>query len=229
MKDFLELEKKINVTFKNKDFLQQALVHRSYLNENSNFKFGNNERLEFLGDAVLEIIVTEYLYSTFPNEQEGKLTSYRASLVNTKMLAMVAKEIKVEQYLYLSKGEAKDNSEKARTSILANTIEAIIGGIYLDQGMEKARQFVKKNIISKMDYVLEEKLYLDSKSKFQEMAQEKYRITPHYTVLKEEGLDHEKIFKVGLYLDDKLIATGKGKSKQEAQTEAAKNGLNKKY
>lgn len=225
MKNFLELEEKIEVSFQNKDLLRHALTHRSYLNENSNFELGNNERLEFLGDAVLEIVVTEFLYFNFPDRQEGILTSYRASLVNTIMLASITKEIGADKYLFLSKGEAKDNSEKARSSILANTMEAIIGAIYLDQGMEVAKKFITKNIIGKIDYILQEELYLDPKSKFQEIVQDKYGITPHYNVLSEDGPDHQKIFEVGLYLKKELIAKGKGKSKQAAQVDAAKNGL----
>lgn len=225
MNNFLELEKKIRVEFKDKELLKHALVHRSYLNENKDFKLGNNERLEFLGDAVLEIVVTEYLYFNFPDKQEGILTSYRASLVNTKMLARTVEEIGADKYLFLSKGEARDNNEKARSSILANTMEAIIGAIYLDQGMEVVRKFITENVISRMEHVLKEQLYLDPKSEFQEIAQDKYGITPHYSVLSEDGPDHDKIFEVGIYLGDKKIAEGKGKSKQAAQVDAAQNGL----
>ncbi len=226
-KDFSKLEKKIGFNFKNKELLQQALVHRSYLNENPNFSLGNNERLEFLGDAVLEIVVTEYLYFNFPEKEEGELTNFRASLVNTQLLSTVAKDLGLDGYLYLSKGEAKDKNEKSKKSILADTIEALTGAAYLDQGREAAEVFVKKHILSRLDHILENKLYLDPKSKFQEKSQEKYSITPHYKVLKEEGPDHDKIFEIGLYLGDRLVSTGTGSSKQEAQIKAAEEGIKK--
>ncbi|HMB66254.1 MAG TPA: ribonuclease III [Patescibacteria group bacterium] len=226
-KDLSQLEEKIGIKFQNQDLLRQAVVHRSYLNENPGFRLNNNERLEFLGDAVLEIIVTEYLYYNFPEEEEGKLTNYRASLVNTYLLAVVAQEVELESFLYLSRGESKDRNEKARRSILADTVEAVVGAIYLDQGKKAAEKFIKNKIIPKLDNILANRLYLDPKSKFQEEAQEKYGITPHYKVLKEEGPDHAKIFEVGLYLEDKVVAKGRGSSKQEAQVKAAEEGIRK--
>jgi len=228
MKDFSKLEDRVGVKFKNHDLLMQAVVHRSYINEHPNFKLGHNERLEFLGDAVLEIIVTEYLFNSYPDTPEGELTNWRASLVNSKMLAQVANEIMLEEYLYLSKGEDKDKNSKARQFILANAIEAIIGAIYLDKGMKLAKKFVVDNMISKLDNILSNELYLDPKSKFQERAQEKFGQTPHYKVLNEAGPDHAKTFDVGLYLGDELISKGKGSSKQEAQIKAAEKGLKKK-
>ena len=228
MKDLSRLEKTIGITFKNLDLLRQSVVHRSYLNENPGFHLPHNERLEFLGDAVLEIIVTDYLYKNFPDTPEGELTNWRASLVNSKMLATVAREINLEEYLYLSKGEAKDKNSKARQYILANAMEALIGAIYLDQRLKKAEKFVKNHILSKLTAILENKLYQDPKSKFQEKAQEIYRVTPHYRVLKETGPDHAKVFEVGLYLGEELISRGKGTSKQEAQVDAARKGLKKK-
>lgn len=228
MKDFSKLERKIKIKFKNKKLLNQAMVHRSYLNEYPGFELQHNERLEFLGDAVLEIIVTEYLFDNFPKTPEGDLTNWRASLVNFKMLSGVAQELGIEKYLYLSKGEAKDNNSKARQYILANALEALIGAIYLDQGIKSAKKFVKTVILSKLDYILKNKLYLDPKSKFQEKAQEISGITPHYKVLNESGPDHAKTFKVGLYLEEELISTGEGASKQEAQIQAATKGLEKK-
>jgi len=227
MKNFSKLEKEIGIEFKNKDFLKQAVVHRSYLNEHPNFELSHNERLEFLGDAVLEIVVTEYLYFTYPDTPEGDLTNWRASLVNSKMLAEIAGEIKLEDYLFLSKGESKDTNSKARQYILANAVEALIGAIYVDQGIRSAKKFVKAKILSKLDYILSHKLYLDPKSKFQEKAQEESGITPHYRVLKETGPDHNKIFEVGLYLGEELIEKGRGSSKQEAQVEAAEKGIKK--
>jgi len=225
MKEFSKLEKLINYKFANPDFLKQAVVHRSYLNEHPDFPLPHNERLEFLGDAVLEIIVTEYLYLNYPETPEGELTNWRASLVNSKMLALVASEIKLENYLYLSKGESKDKDSKARQYIIANAVEALIGGIYLDQGIESATQFVHRYMISKLENILENQLYLDPKSKFQELAQEKMKTTPHYRVLSEIGPDHEKTFEVGLFLGDDLVSKGVGTSKQEAQVDAATKGI----
>lgn len=228
MKNISNLEKQIGVKFKNKDLLKQAMVHRSYINEHPDFKLDHNERLEFLGDAVLEIIVTEYLFNTFSETPEGDLTNWRASLVNSKMLADVALENGFEEYLYLSKGEAKDKNTKARNYILANSVEAVIGAIYIDRGTEESKKFIYKNMISKLDNILENKLYLDPKSKFQEKSQELYSTTPHYKVISERGPDHDKIFEVGLYLGDELITKGKGSSKQEAQINAAEKGIKKK-
>lgn len=226
-KEFAKLEQTIGVRFKDLNLLKQSVVHRSYINEHPDFGLNHNERLEFLGDAVLEIIVTEHLYKNFPDTPEGDLTNWRASLVNAKMLAEIANEIGLEDYLCLSKGEAKDKNSKARQYILANAVEALIGAIYLDQKIEAAKKFVMVKIVSKLENILNNKLYLDPKSKFQEKAQEVYKITPHYKVIKETGPDHSKTFEVGLFLADKLIAQGKGSSKQEAQIDAAKKGIDK--
>jgi len=225
MKDFSKLEEKIGIIFKNQDLLIQSVVHRSYLNENPSFKLPHNERLEFLGDAVLELIITEYLYQNYPNP-EGELTNWRASLVNAKMLAEVARELELDKYLYLSKGEAKESPDsKARQYILANAFEALVGAIYLDQGYVVARDFIKKFLVVKLPYILEHELFLDPKSKFQEITQEKYGVTPSYKVLEESGPDHAKHFKVGVYLDKELVAVGEGGSKQEAQVQAAMAAL----
>ncbi len=228
MKDFSKLEETIGIKFENIDYLTQAVVHRSYINEHPKFHLHHNERLEFLGDAVLEIIVTEHLYYNFPDTPEGDLTNWRASLVNSKMLATVAKEINLEDYLYLSRGESKDTNSKARQYILANAVEALIGAVYLDQGVKMAKKFVKKYMLSKLEHILSNKLFMDPKSKFQEKAQEIHKVTPHYKVLKEGGPDHAKIFEIGLYLKDELVAKGKGSSKQEAQVDAAAKGIKKK-
>jgi len=225
-KDFSKLEKKIGIKFENPDLLKQAVVHRSYLNEHPEFPLDNNERLEFLGDAVLELVVTEYLYLNYENP-EGELTNWRASLVNSKMLAKLAKKIGIEDYLYLSRGEAKDIG-KARQYILANAFEALIGAIYLDQGWDMAKKFIEQKLLPELPYILKHKLYLDPKSKFQEAAQEKVGITPTYKVLKESGPDHAKKFEMGVYLSSKKVATGTGSSKQEAQEKAAEKALNKK-
>ena len=223
-KDLSLLENILGIKFKDQNLLRQALVHRSYLNEHPNFSLSHNERLEFLGDAVLELIVTDYLFRHY-DKPEGELTNWRASLVNARMCAAVAREISLEKYLYLSKGEQKDTNIKARNYILANTIEALIGAIYLDQGYKAAEKFVHRYIISKLPYILENKLYLDPKTHFQELTQEKEGITPVYKVLEESGPDHNKIFKVGVYLGDRLVGMGEGSSKQEAQMAAAENAL----
>ena len=226
MNDLSKLESKIGIKFDNQDLLRQALVHRSYLNENPDFPLEDNERLEFLGDAVLEMVVTEYLYQNYPNP-EGELTNWRAALVNTKMLSKVANRLKVNNYLLLSRGEAKDVG-RARQYILANTFEALIGAIYLDQGYEKIDQFIKREILKKLPQIIKEKLYQDPKSRFQEEAQDRFGITPVYEVIKEWGPDHAKQFIVGVYLNQELVAQGQGASKQEAQEKAAEAGLEKK-
>lgn len=223
-----KLQKRLGVSFQDEKLLRQALVHRSYLNEHPDAGVGHNERLEFLGDAVLEIVVTEYLYLNFANTPEGDLTNWRAALVNAKMLYEVARDLDIEPSLYLSKGESKDKNKKSRQFIMANAVEAIIGAIYLDQGLETAKKFITKNIIVNLDDILRNQLYLDPKSHFQEKAQEKVGVTPRYDIIKESGPDHAKIFTVGLYLGDDLVATGQGSSKQEAQVDAAARGLKEK-
>jgi ribonuclease-3 len=218
-----DLAKKIGVNFKNISLLQQALTHRSYLNEHRDYKLDHNERLEFLGDAVLELVVTEHLYKNYSNP-EGELTSWRAALVNGENLSQIAKKMGVEDYLLMSKGEAKDTG-RARQYLLANAFESITGALYLDQGYEEAKNFILKNVIVSLDEVLKKKLYMDPKSFFQEKSQDVVKITPSYRVLEESGPDHDRHFVVGVYLDKELIAKGEGNSKQEAQREAAKNGL----
>lgn len=224
MKDFSLLESRLGVSFKNQDILRQALVHRSYLNENPGFNLPHNERLEFLGDAVLELVVTEHLYKKYPNP-EGELTNWRAALVNAIMLSGIAASLGLEDYLYLSRGEAKDAGTKARQYILANAIEAVIGAIYLDQGMAAADKFIDQEVLVKLPEVLKNKSYLDPKSRFQELSQDKVGVTPHYLVLNEQGPDHAKQFRVGLYIGEELVAEGVGSSKQEAQVAAAEAGI----
>ncbi len=224
MKDISPLQETIKIQFSNEKLLQQALVHRSYLNENPNFELDQNERLEFLGDAVLELIVTEHLYQNYENP-EGELTNWRAALVNGTTLAAVAREIEVENHLYLSHGESKDNNPKARNYILANAMEAIIGAIYLDQGYDASKKFINEWILAKLPYILEHKLYMDAKTKFQESSQEKTGLTPIYKVLEETGPDHKKEFTIGVYIENEEIAQGNGTSKQEAETDAARAGL----
>ena len=222
-----KLEQALGVSFLNKDTLRQALVHRSYLNEHPDFPLGHNERLEFLGDAVVELVVTEHLYHNYENA-EGDLTNWRASLVNADMMAGICESLGVDDYLYLSRGESKDAKSKARRYILANAFEAIIGAIYLDLGWEPSKEFILRTVVSKLPSILEDRSYVDPKSRFQEAAQEKTGITPSYRVLSEEGPDHAKIFQVGIYLDKEQVAVGTGTSKQEAQVAAAAAGVKKK-
>ncbi len=218
------LQEKLGFKFKNLDLLTEAITHRSYLNEHPDFKLNHNERLEFLGDAVLELVVTEHLYKNYQNP-EGELTNWRASLVNGDSLAQVAKDLGIEEFILMSKGEARDKNSKARQYILANAMESIIGAVYLEKGLKEVAKFIDKLIISKLKSILETKAYIDPKSLFQEKSQEKLGITPNYKVLNSEGPDHAKLFKIGVYLDKELIATGEGYSKQEAQVKAAQTAL----
>ena len=225
--DFSLFEKKIGLKFKNKNLLAQAFVHRSYLNENPSFNLNHNERLEFLGDAVLELIVTEDLYKKYPEKAEGDLTNWRAALVNAKILTSVAEELGFNDFLLLSRGETKELG-KARAYILADALEALIGSIYLDLGYEAAEKFIKKYLIKNLEDIIKNGLYKDSKSHFQEEAQERVSLTPVYKVVREWGPDHQKNFVVGVFLAKELVAEGQGSSKQEAEEQAAKEGLRKK-
>lgn len=227
MKNFSLLEEKTGAVFKDKVLLQQAFTHRSYINEYRGKKLEHNERLEFLGDAVLELAVTEYLYAKYPGRPEGDLTSFRAALVNTNTLSQVALELGFNEFLLLSKGEAKDVG-RARQYILANTFEAFTGALYLDQGYDAAQKFISAHLFPLIDDIVSKRLWQDSKSYFQEQAQEYVNITPEYHVLREEGPDHDKHFTIGVYLEKELVAEGEGKSKQEAEQSAAEAALRKK-
>ncbi|MCP4355215.1 MAG: ribonuclease III [Proteobacteria bacterium] len=224
MQKYKDAAQELGLEFKDAGLLKQAFVHRSYLNEHHSFSMEHNERLEFLGDAVLELVVTEFLYKNYKNP-EGEMTNWRASLVNSQSLAETGRELKLEKYLLLSKGESKDKNPKARNYILANTVEAVIGAIYLDSGFEPTAEFITKHILAKLPNILKNKLYLDSKTHFQELSQEKFGITPTYRLISEEGPDHNKIFEIGVYIGNDLIAKGGGSSKQEAQMDAAAEGL----
>lgn len=217
-------ERLVGVTFDDKNLLIQAFTHRSYINENRGTKLKHNERLEFLGDAVLELITTEFLYEKFPNRNEGELTAIRAALVNTITISEVASELGFNKELLLSKGEAKDMG-RARQAILANTFEAVIGAIYLDQGYEAAKIFISKNLLPRTEKIIEDSLWVDAKSKFQEKAQEHTGVTPSYQTLEETGPDHDKQFTVGVFIGHEHVASGGGKSKQDAEQESARNGL----
>ena len=224
MHNLSKLEDKLSLKFKNEDLLLQALTHRSYLNENPSSNIGHNERLEFLGDAVLELVVTEFLYLKYPDKPEGELTNFRAALVNSKMLSELAVDIGLNDFLLLSRGEAKDTG-RARQIILANALEALIGALYLDQGYKPANDFIGNVLMPRLDKIVAEKLYKDPKSLFQEEAQERVGITPAYDVIREWGPDHDKHFIVGAYLNKELVAEGEGHSKQTAQEEAARLAL----
>ncbi|KKU86468.1 MAG: Ribonuclease 3 [Parcubacteria group bacterium GW2011_GWA2_47_9] len=224
MKDFSLFEDALGIAFKNKDLLTQAFVHRSYLNENPKFHLRHNERLEFLGDAVLELAVTEYLFATYPEKSEGELTNWRAALVNAKILSVIAQKAGLNEFLLLSRGEAKETG-KARQFILANTFEAFVGAMYLDRGYEICKDFIDKYVLAELPRIIENGLFRDAKSRFQEEAQERVSVTPSYRVLKETGPDHAKLFIVGVFLKESLAAEGKGSSKQEAEEDAAKNAL----
>ncbi|MBL7045431.1 MAG: ribonuclease III [Parcubacteria group bacterium] len=227
MSDYKEFEKKIGVTFKDESKLKQAFTHRSYLNEHRDLDVGHNERLEFLGDAVLELVVTDFLFKKYKDKPEGELTSFRSALVNTSSLSDSAGKLGVNDYLMLSKGEAKDTG-RARQYILADTFEAIIGAIYVDQGYSVAEKFIASTILKKTEEIVDNRLWQDSKSSLQEIAQEKVNFTPVYKALRETGPDHDKHFIIGVYLEDELVAEGEGKAKQEAEQEAAANALKKK-
>jgi len=224
MINFSDFEKKVGVSFKNKDLLKQAFIHRSYINENSGTGLSHNERLEFLGDAVLELVVTDFLYRKYPGYAEGELTALRSALVNAIIISEIASKIEMNDYLLLSKGESKDNG-KARQYILANTYEALVGAIYLDQGYDIADKFITKTLLPHTEEIVSKKLWRDSKSLVQEKAQEFVNVTPMYKVLSEAGPDHDKHFTVGIYFGKDLIADGKGKSKQEAEQKAAEAAL----
>ncbi len=222
--DLKEFQKQIGISFKDEKMLTQAFVHRSYINENRNSGLSHNERLEFLGDAVLELVITDFLYKKYTNKAEGEMTAYRSALVNADTCAGIATKLGMGNYLLLSKGESKDTG-RARQYILANALEALIGAIYLDQGMEKAHEFIENNFTPMIEQIISEGSHVDSKSLFQEKAQEFEGITPSYKTIKESGPDHEKKFTVGVYIGKDLIATGEGESKQDAEQEAAEEAL----
>jgi len=215
----MNIEEKIKIEFENKDLLKEALTHRSKLSEDKHIH--HNERLEFLGDAVLEIVVTEYLFLTFPDYDEGLLTSFRAATVKTESLAETAVELNLGESILMSKSE-ETTGGRTRPYILANTVEAIIGAIYLDQGMTKSKEFIDNFIIKKIKNIIDNRLDVDAKSKFQEYIQETMKMTPHYKVVREVGPDHDKIFHVTAMVGTKKYKTGEGKSKQAAEQEAAR-------
>lgn len=219
------LENILNLKFKNSRLLFQALTHRSYLNE-SKKNFGSNERLEFLGDAVLELIVSEYLFNLYPSFPEGKLTNFRSSLVKTPTLAKVAKKIQLGKFLKMSRGE-EDGAGRENQTLLANALEALIGALYLDKGVDAVKKFLSFYLFPFLSEIIKTGAYKDYKSYFQEIVQEKTKISPVYKVITEQGPDHDKKFIVGVYLQEKLLGKGKGRSKQEAEQMAAHQGIEK--
>lgn len=225
-KNIAELENSIGVKFDNRDLLMEALTHRSYLNENPKWHIPHNERLEFLGDAVLELAATEKLYNKFPDSPEGQLTVLRAALVNYQILAECAESIALEEYILMSRGEKMDNA-KAREVILANAYEALIGAIYLDKDFKTAERFILDQVFVHLPKILATKSYKDAKSELQEIIQEKYKVTPVYKILSETGPAHLKEFVSGVFFGEERIAEGVGTSKQEAEVEAAKSALKK--
>lgn len=210
--------------FKDPRLRQAAFIHRSYLNENPKSRLASNERLEFLGDAILSFLISEYLYQRFPKHEEGKLTNLRSALVKTESLARLAKKLDLGKSLKLSRGE-EETGGRENPAILANTSEALIGALYLDQGLEAIRDFLSQNLIPELDQIIETQAFKDPKSLLQEVSQEKKQATPIYKTLKSEGPDHAKIFWMGVFLRGKLLGKGAGKSKQKAEQEAAKAAL----
>ena len=226
MEKLKNLEKNLKVKFKNIKFLKLALVHRSFLNETREKELSSNERMEFLGDAVLEFIISDTLFRQFPDYPEGILTNLRSNIVRTTTLAVIAQNLELGKYLMLSRGEKEANGAQ-NTSILADTLEAVIGAIYLDQGIKAAGTFVKEHFAPTIEEIIAKGEFKDAKSKFQETSQARTKLTPTYQTIKESGPDHNKLFTVGVYLGHRLIAKGQGKSKQSAEEMAAKNALKK--
>ena len=224
--DIEKFAKQIGVEFNDISLLRTACTHRSYLNENKGSELEHNERMEFLGDAVLELVVTSYLFRKYSRKAEGELTSFRSALVNTVSLTKVANTINLNEYIMLSHGEAKD-SGRARSVILANAVEAVIGAIYLDQGYNASANFISDHLLNTIDIeeIVKNKTWIDAKSRFQEKSQEKASLTPSYKTLKEIGPDHDKQFTLGVFIGDVQIATGSGPSKQEAEQKAAEKAL----
>lgn len=227
MRDFSDLERKIHIKFKNPALLRTAFVHTSYVNEHRGQVLEHNERMEFLGDAVLELVTTDFLYSTFPETGEGQLTSFRSALVKGKHLADVARSLGLGEYLFLSRGEEKGGGRE-KSFLLANTLEALIGAIYLDRGFETAHEFIDRFILTNLGDILKKGLHVDTKSRFQEMTQEKLGVTPVYQVLSESGPDHDKTFEVGAFIGETFVAKGTGSSKQKAEQDAAVAALREK-
>ncbi|MBM3283554.1 ribonuclease III [Candidatus Gottesmanbacteria bacterium] len=225
MSDISTLEKKIGLKFNDIKLIQKAFIHRSYLNENRKFS-SSNERLEFLGDSILSFLVSEYLYTQYPDISEGELTNLRSSVVKTSTLASIARNLDLGTFLLLSKGE-EDGGGRDNPSILADTFEALLAVVFVDTGIENVRGILNKFLYILIPQIIKEKAYKDAKSVFQEIVQEEIRIPPVYKVLNEIGPDHAKKFTIGVFINNTLWGTGKGKSKQEAEMNAAVNAVEK--
>lgn len=225
IKESLEkLQKILKVVFTNKEILLSAITHRSYLNEHREATWDHNERLEFLGDAVLELVVTDFLFAKYPEKPEGELTAVRAALVNTVSLSAASEQLGVNDFLLMSKGEAKDIG-RARQYILANAFEACIGAIYIDQGYDAAKGFIAERLFPKTEEIVRQRLWQDAKSRFQELSQEHASVTPTYETVGQSGPDHDRVFTVGVFLRREKIAEGIGRSKQEAEQQAAERAI----
>jgi ribonuclease-3 len=224
MEDLKNLEKILKIKFKDISLLDTAVTHRSYLNENADGAKTNNERLEFLGDAVLELITSEYLFSEYPDREEGDLTSFRAATVRTTTLAETSRELGFGKYLKMSKGE-EESGGKDKDYLLANLFEAILGAIYLDKGYSACKEYIYRVLIPKVGKIVEERLDIDPKTKLQELTQSMFKETPMYEVIKEEGPDHDKLFTVQAKIASKDLGIGQGTSKQKAEEEAARESL----
>src|SRR3989344_1424351 len=222
---FDDLQTKVGIKFKDTALLKHAFIHRSYLNENKQIT-SSNERLEFLGDAVLSFLTSNFLYKTYPQYPEGVLTNIRSSLVKTQSLGDVAKTLNFGELLFLSRGEEESEGRK-NSSLLADTFEAFLGALFLDQGIEKAQRFLEQYLFTKTSHVITSRSYIDFKSLLQEIIQEKSRISPTYRVTKTEGPDHSKTFWVEAVMENNVLGIGKGKSKQEAEQQAATDALEK--
>lgn len=222
--DLPKVEKLLGFHFTDPGHLLSALTHRSYLNENREATQEHNERLEFLGDAVLELVVTDFLFRKYPEKPEGELTAVRAAMVNTISLADASAKLEINDYLLMSKGESKDTG-RARQYILANVFEAIVGALYIDQGYAASAAFIETHLFAKADAIVDKRLWQDAKSRFQELAQEHCSITPTYQTLGQEGPDHDRVFTVGVFLGSEQVAEGKGRAKQEAEQQAAEAAI----
>lgn len=225
MKNLKILEKQIKISFKDKDLLKNAFIHRSYLNENKDLSLSSNEKLEFLGDSVLSFITSVYLYKGYPLLKEGEYTEIKSSIVKTGSLAAAAQELQLGDYLFLSKGEESGGGIKNK-NILADCFEALIGSIFIDQGFEKAYSFVVKNLFrQRLDTIISGNLYFAAKSRLQELSQAKHKMVPQYKVLEEKGPEHRRTFRIGIFLNGKKLAEGSGPSKKQAEEEAASKAL----
>lgn len=225
MINYEKIEKNLGITFKDRSLLDIALTHRSYLNEHRDASLQNNERIEFLGDAVLELVISSYLFRTYKDKPEGDLTNIRAAVVRTESLAEESRKLGLGEFLRMSKGE-EESGGKDKDYLLANTFEAVLGAIYEDQGFEVCKEYLSRTILKKVANIVDNNLYIDPKTQAQEIIQAEFKVTPVYEVVKEEGPDHDKKFTVALKIKSKAVATGIGSSKQKAEEEAAQNTVN---